>query len=92
MQDSVSKLNAYKEQIDDWLEGDEREQKKQRHTATRTFNWLVEEQPDFDCSYRLVAAYVAKRKKELYGGGSEFHMPLEQIPGEAWAGFGKADF
>lgn len=84
----VSKLDAYKKQIDGWLEGDKQKWKKQRHTAMRIFNWLVEEHPDFDCSYQL---YIAK-KKELYGGGSEFYVTFEYISGEAQVNFGKAAF
>lgn len=44
----VSKLDAYKEQIDGWLEADKRERKKRRHIPTRIFNWLVKEHPDSD--------------------------------------------
>lgn len=87
----VSKSDAYKVQIDGCMERAKWERKKQRNIATRIFNWLVEEHFDFACSYRLVAAYVTK-KKELYGGGSEFYMWLEYIPGEAQVGFGKTDF
>lgn len=87
----VSKSDAYKVQIDGCMERAKRKRKKQRNIATRIFNRLVEEHRGFACSYRLVAAYVTK-KKELYGGGSEFYMWLEHIPGEAQVGFGKADF
>lgn len=42
-----------------------------------------------------MAAYVAEKREELHGGGSEFYefyMSLEHIPSEAQVGFGKADF
>ncbi len=44
----VSKLDAYKGQIDGWLEGNKQERKKQRYTATRIVNQLVEEHPNSD--------------------------------------------
>jgi transposase len=88
----LSKLDAYKKQIDGWLEGNKQERRKQRYTAMRIFDRFVEEHSDFDYSYRLVTAYVAKRKNELCGGGSEFYMPPEHIPGEAQVYFRKADF
>src|SRR5690554_1035515 len=88
-----SKLDKYKEEIDGWLEADKQARKKQRHTARRVFNRLAKNHsPDFDCSYRLVAAYVAERKKTLYSQETQFYMPLEHIPGEAQVDFGEADF
>ena len=62
-----SKLDKYKSNVDSWLEADKQERKKQRHTAKRVFDRLKEiYSDDFDCSYRLVAAYVAEKKKVLY--------------------------
>ena len=56
-----SKLDRYKIEIDSWLEADKQERKKQRHTALRVFKRLNEKYgPGFDCSYRLVALYVAE--------------------------------
>lgn len=53
-----------KQDSDSWLEADKKERKKQRHTALRVFKRLKEiYRPDFYCSYRLVAAYVAEKKK-----------------------------
>jgi len=46
---------------------------------------------NFTCSYRTVAGYVAKRKKEIFGQQSG-HLPLEHIPGEAQADFGDAEY
>jgi len=58
-----SKLDKYKSKIDDWLEADKQERKKQRHTAKRVYDRLkAMYSPDFDCSYRLVAAYVSQKK------------------------------
>ena len=88
-----SKLDKYKKVIDGWLEADKKARKKQRHTALRVFNRLdAIYGPEFDCSYRLVAMYVTKKKKALYSQESQFYMPLEHIPGEAQVDFGEADF
>lgn len=86
-----SKLEPYKKDIDAWLEEDKQYRKKQRHTARRIFARLAEKYPAFDCSYRLVASYVAEKKLELYGE-SRFYMPLRHIPGEAQVDFGAAEF
>jgi len=68
-----SKLDKYKEEIDGWLEADKKARKKQRHTARRVFDRLTKiHGSDFDCSYRLVAAYVAERKKTLYSQESQY--------------------
>ena len=86
------KLAQYKSDIDAWLTEDKKAKKKQRHTAKRVYNRLVEKYNDkFDCSYRSVAGYVALRKKEIYGKKTG-HLPLEHIPGEAQADFGDAEY
>jgi len=77
-----SKLDPYKNYIDTWLEEDKVARKKQRHTARRIYDRLVENYPEFDCSYRLVASYVAEKRQELYGE-SRFYVPLKHIPREA---------
>jgi transposase len=74
------------------MEADKQERKKQRHTAKRIFDRLAKEHPGFDCSYRLVADYVSRKKKEIYGEQEGFYMPLIHIPGEAQVDFGEADF
>lgn len=59
------KLDPFKADIDQWLEEDKKARKKQRHTAKRIYERLCEKyQGQFNCSYRTVAGYVAKRKKE----------------------------
>lgn len=89
----VSKLDRYKKDIDEWLEEDKRARRKQRHTARRIFARLGEKYGvAFDCSYRLVAAYVAEKKRKLYSTEDHFYLPLEHIPGEAQVDFGEADF
>ena len=53
---------------------------------------LKDEADDYDCSYRLVAAYVAEKKKELRLKQREGYLPLKHHPGEAQVDFGYADF
>ena len=62
----VSKLDQYKTIIDNWLLEDKKAPRKQRHTARRIHNRLTTEITGYDCSYRLVASYVAVKKKELH--------------------------
>jgi hypothetical protein len=86
------KLEPFKADIDEWLTDDKKAKRKQRHTARRVYDRLVEKyQKDFECSYRSVAGYVAKKKKEIYHSQPGY-LPLEHIPGEAQADFGDADF
>jgi len=86
------KLDPYKPDIDQWLQDDKKAPRKQRHTARRVFHRLLKEKDGFDCSYRLVAEYVAVMKKELHLGKQEGRLPLIHYPGEAQADFGSADF
>lgn len=86
------KLEPYKGDIDGWLFEDKRAKRKQRHTARRVYDRLVEKyRGEFTCSYRTVAGYVAKRKQMIYGKQSGY-LPLEHIPGEAQGDFGDAEF
>lgn len=60
------KLEPFKADINEWLSGDKKAKRKQRHTARRIYHRLAEKyQQSFNCSYRTVAGYVAKRKKEF---------------------------
>lgn len=86
------KLNPFKANIDEWLTDDKKAKRKQRHTAKRVYDRLVKKYgSDFNCSYRTVAGYVAKRKKEIFETKTGY-LPLEHIPGEAQADFGDADY
>ena len=87
-----SKLDPYKSMIDQWLMDDLKAPRKQRHTAKRIYTRLKEEAEGFDCSYRLVADYVAEKKKQLNLTRKEGSIPLEHHVGEAQADFGTADF
>ena len=86
------KLDPFKADIDTWLTEDKKAKRKQRHTARRIYDRLVKEHMGtFTCSYRTVAGYVAKRKKEIFGQRPGY-LPLEHIPGEAQADFGDAEY
>lgn len=86
------KLSSFKCLIDEWLEEDKKAKRKQRHSATRVFNRLVEKYgKEFTCSYRTVSGYVSQKKKEIFGKKPGY-LPLEHIPGEAQADFGDAEY
>ena len=89
----ASVLDPYKTVIEQWLEQDRRERRKQRHTAKRVYQRLCEEygEKGFDCSYRTVAAYVSecRQAREHVQNAA---LPLQCVPGEAQADFGEADF
>ena len=87
-----SKLDQFKPIIDKWLIEDKKAPRKQRHTAKRVHKRLKNEVEGYDCSYRLVATYVAEKKKELRLKQKEGYLPLEHHSGEAQADFGVADF
>ena len=86
------KLDAYKPLIDQWLLDDRKAPRKQRHTAKRVFKRLLAESEGFDCSYRLVAQYVAYRKAQMNLDNKKSYLPLIHYPGEAQADFGAAQF
>lgn len=86
------KLTPFKADIDEWLTEDKKAKRKQRHTAKRVYVRLIKKYEErFDCSYRSVAGYVAKKKKEIFQNHPGY-LPLEHIPGEAQGDFGDADF
>ena len=72
-----------------WLEEDQQNRHKQRHTAKRIYYRLVKEDPAFSCSYRTVSRYVAEWKAERRQG----HGAQELVwhPGECQADFGECD-
>lgn len=91
-EEAASKLDPFKPIIDKWLADDVRAPRKQRHTAKRVHRRLQNEEEGYDCSYRLVAAYVSEKKKELRLNRKKDYLPLRHYPGEAQADFGYADF
>lgn len=51
------KLTPYHEIIDKWLLEDKQFRRKQRHTAKRVYDRLVEEFPGFDAKYRTAVVW-----------------------------------
>ena len=51
-----SRLDPYKAQIREWIDGDNNVWYKQRHTAQRIHDRLQEEHPGFDLSYPTVVS------------------------------------
>lgn len=91
-ENAYPKLDPFKSDIDKWLIDDKKAKKKQRHTATRVYNRLVEKYgEDFNCSYRTVAGYFSKRRKEIFDKQTGY-LPLEHIPGEAQVDFGDSQY
>ena len=80
-------LGEFIPKIDKWLEQDEREPRKQRHTISRIFNRLQKEHGYSGC-YASVKRY-ANRKKDMMKKAREGFLPLEHPAGHAETDFGK---
>ena len=85
----VSILDPYKPVIDSWLEEDKKQWYKQRHTAKRVFDRLVEEQA-YTGSYSIVQRYVKAVREAQHKQRANQELVWE--PGCAQADFGEADF
>jgi transposase len=79
------KLDAWVDTIDQILERDKTESKKQRHTAKRIFERLRDEHA-YTGGYTIVKDYVRLRKLSQ----REMFVPLEHPPGNGQADFGEA--
>jgi transposase len=79
------KLGAWIGTIDQILEQDKAEGKKQRHTAKRIFERLRDEH-SYTGGYTIVKDYVRLRRLSQ----REMFVPLEHPPGDAQADFGEA--
>jgi len=73
--------------VDEWLEQDEREPRKQRHTVKRIYNRLRKEH-DYKGSYSSVKRYVAIKKLEMKKHKESF-LPLAHPSGHAQVDFGR---
>lgn len=80
-----SKLDGFTEIIDTWMKEDLGRPKKQRHTAKRIWDRLVDEH-GFDGGYTTVKDYVRKGRAIC----RETFVPLAHPPGQAQADFGEA--
>lgn len=82
-------LGPVKGIIDQILADDRRVPRKQRHTARRIHQRLVEEW-QAEISESTVRLYVAERRRELAGGLNVVTVPQHHVPGEeAEADFGE---
>jgi transposase len=83
-------LGPYLAIIDDWLQQDTMQPKKQRHTAHRIYERLVEEH-DYSGSEPTVRRYVREAKARLGVNGAAAFIPLEPDVGrEAEVDWGTA--
>jgi len=83
------KLGAYRAVIDAWLEADREAPRKQRHTARRIWQRLVEEH-DAEVSERQVCRYVRQRRRALGDVGEVFVPLVSEIGVEAEVDWGQA--
>ena len=79
------KLDRFTGIIDQILQADREQPRKQRHTAKRIFERLRDEH-GLGGGYTIVKDYVRERKL----GGQEMFVPLRHPPGHAQADFGEA--
>lgn len=86
----ASVLDPYKEIIEGYLDEDEKNWHKQRHTAKRIHDRLVEEH-GARVGYTTVQLYVKKRRAARKAPKDTF-LKLVWVPGEAQVDFGEADF
>lgn len=88
-------LEPFADLIDSWLAEDRRCWFKQRHTARRVYDRLVEEE-GFEGSYTTVQRYVKRRRErlaaELDAREAQGFLLLDWAPGECQVDFGQADF
>ncbi|MDF3294273.1 hypothetical protein [Streptomyces silvisoli] len=89
-----SRLDPYKQLIDTMLRADLDAPAKQRHTAQRIFDRLVDEHDARDISYPMVRVYVKDRRAEVRReaglGPQAMFVPQTHLPGaEAEVDFGE---
>jgi transposase len=72
-------LGEYRALIDEWLEGDRRAPRKQRHTARRVWERLRDEH-GVEVSERQVRRYVRERRRALGDVVDELFVPLCHEP------------
>lgn len=84
-----SVLIGFEQIILGWLEADKNAPRKQRHTAQRIFDRLVEE-AGYQGTYSPVQRFVKKHRQAQQGAGDGF-MELAWAPGTVQVDFGQAD-
>jgi transposase len=76
---AAPKLGEYRELIDEWLTGDKDAPRKQRHTAKRIWQRLVDEQ-GVEVAETTVRDHVRKRRRELGMAVGEVFVPQAHAP------------
>ena len=79
-------MEDFKEIIDTWLQEDELMPRKQRHTAKKIYDILIQEH-DFTGAYRTVCTYVEKSRNQMKINKLERYEKLEHPQGEAQVDF-----
>ena len=80
-------LGTFIPAIDEWLNEDVRQPRKQRHTMTRIFNRLQQEK-GYTGSYSSVKRYVRKKRYLMGLETKEGYLQIEQPQGHAQLDFG----
>jgi transposase len=80
------KLGPFVELVEQILAEDQKQPRKQRHTARRLFERLKTEY-GYDGGYTVIAEYVRAYRQQR----QEMFVPLQHLPGEAQVDFGEAD-
>lgn len=88
-------LAPYEGTVDSWLDDDCRNWREQRHTATRVYVMLRDEE-GYTGSHSTVQRYVKRRREEMARErdrrDAEGFLTLRWLPGEVQVDFGEADF
>jgi len=79
-------MGKYRETVDKWLEDDQKEPRKQRHTISKTYRRLKKEH-GYAGSYASVKRYYNYKKAEMKKN-KETYLPLERKGGECQIDFG----
>ncbi|MGP5015963.1 helix-turn-helix domain-containing protein, partial [Glutamicibacter ardleyensis] len=84
-----SVITGFEETISTWLEGDRGRPRKQRHTAQRVFDRLVDEE-NYQGTYSPVQRFVKRYKQERQSDNDGF-LELDWAPGTIQVDFGEAE-
>ncbi|MGP5023483.1 IS21 family transposase, partial [Glutamicibacter arilaitensis] len=84
-----SVITGFEETISTWLEDDIGQPRKQRHTAQRIFDRLVDEE-NYQGTYSPVQRFVKRYKQERQSENDGF-LELEWAPGTIQVDFGEAE-
>ena len=90
--EKANRSDSIKPIIKQWITEDKFRHHKQRHTAKRVYDRLVEEYPDLlDVTDRTVRSIVKEIKETVFGSSEKPYLRLEHPGGEAQVDFGSVD-